>query len=247
MNLRNAQNYTIGLDLGTGSVGWAVVDETGVLYHFKGRPTMGSRLFAQASTAADRRVKRGQRRRYDCRRQRIDRLQDIFAQEMELVDGEFFARLNQSRILPEDKGYRWPLFGKGSFLDPEYHLTFPTIYHLRSHLVYNQKKADLRLVYLALHHIVKYRGNFLYEDAGTSIKASNSNAAGAVEDLAEAVDEYIREARTDLCDVDGEPLVNVDKDAAEAILNSNVGKRAEQREALQESFRAEGKDVKAWA
>ena len=247
MNLRNAQNYTVGLDLGTNSVGWAIVDEMGVLYHFKGRPTMGSRLFAQAAHAADRRVKRGLRRRYDRRRQRIDRLQDIFAQEMKTVDGDFFARLNQSRILSEDKGYRWPLFGSGSLTDPEYHLRFPTIYHLRNHLVHCPEKADLRLVYLALHHMVKYRGNFLHEDAGTSLKASNSNAAGAVEDLIEAVDDYLREVRTDLCDVDGEPLINVDKAAVtDAIQNSNASKRADQRDALRKSFHPKGKYAESW-
>lgn len=42
MNLRNVAkegiNYSIGLDLGTGSVGWAVTDEQGELFSFKGKP-----------------------------------------------------------------------------------------------------------------------------------------------------------------------------------------------------------------
>ena len=36
MNLRDADSYNVGLDLGTGSVGWAVTDEDGELLHFKG-------------------------------------------------------------------------------------------------------------------------------------------------------------------------------------------------------------------
>ena len=39
MNLRKATNYTVGLDLGTASVGWAVVDENGELYHINGKPS----------------------------------------------------------------------------------------------------------------------------------------------------------------------------------------------------------------
>lgn len=43
MNLRNVAkegiNYNIGLDLGTGSVGWAVTDEQGELFSFKGKTT----------------------------------------------------------------------------------------------------------------------------------------------------------------------------------------------------------------
>lgn len=40
MNLRNYPGeYSIGLDMGTGSVGWSVVDEKGNLLHFKKKPT----------------------------------------------------------------------------------------------------------------------------------------------------------------------------------------------------------------
>ena len=35
MNLRNIPSYNVGLDIGTGSVGWAVTDENGNLCHFK--------------------------------------------------------------------------------------------------------------------------------------------------------------------------------------------------------------------
>lgn len=43
MNLRNVGEYNIGLDIGTGSVGWAVIDSDGEICHFKGKPTWGSR------------------------------------------------------------------------------------------------------------------------------------------------------------------------------------------------------------
>ncbi len=169
MNLRNVESYQVGLDIGTGSVGWAVLDDNGDLCRFKGKPTWGSRVFPTAETAAEARVHRGQRRRYDRRRQRIDLLQRFFADEVAKVDPEFFIRLNQARLHPEDRDpahadYRWPLFNGSDFTEKDYYRQFPTIYHLRAHLLKSDEPADIRLVYLALHNIVKHRGNFLHQD-----------------------------------------------------------------------------------
>lgn len=49
--------------------------------------------------------------------------------------------------------------------EKEYHKKFPTIYHLRKHLADSKEKTDLRLIYLALAHMIKYRGHFLYEES----------------------------------------------------------------------------------
>ena len=46
--------------------------------------------------------------------------------------------------------------------DKDYHREFPTIYHLRKALIEEDRAFDIRLVYLALHHIMKYRGHFLF-------------------------------------------------------------------------------------
>lgn len=51
MKLRNAKDYSIGLDVGTGSIGWAVTTRDGDLFTFNHRPTLGSRLFKSALTA----------------------------------------------------------------------------------------------------------------------------------------------------------------------------------------------------
>lgn len=132
MKLRKVDSYNVGLDIGTGSVGWAVTDQDGELCSFKGKHTWGSRLFPSAQTAEDARVHRGQRRRYDRRRQRLDLLQGFFAEEVGKVDPDFFVRLNQSRLLKEDRDpghadYRWPLFdGAHGILEPDYYKRFPT-------------------------------------------------------------------------------------------------------------------------
>ena len=41
---------------------------------------------------------------------------------------------------------------------------YPTIYHLRSTLLTSKRKFHPRLIYLALHHLVKYRGHFLNQN-----------------------------------------------------------------------------------
>lgn len=175
MNLRKFRDksfegsYSIGLDMGTGSVGWAVVDENGELLHFKKQPTWGSRLFDGAQPASEARVHRGQRRRYVRRRWRLDLLQGLFKEEMDKVDPEFFMRLNMSRLVEGD-----PIFNGDDFTIDDYYKRFPTIYHLRKWLMETDEKADLRLVYLAMHNIVKHRGNFLRQDE-KSLKSENAN------------------------------------------------------------------------
>lgn len=196
-NLRKAENYNIGLDIGTGSVGWAVTDENGELYYFKKKPTWGSRLFPNADPASIARGPRGQRRRYDRRRQRLDLLQGFFAEEMGLVDPEFFIRLRQARLLPEDReeghrDYRWPLFNGKDFTEQDYYKKYPTIYHLRKWLMETGEKADIRLIYLAFHNIVKTRGNFLHQD-NPGLSAKNANMGESVKRLCDAVEVWCEE------------------------------------------------------
>lgn len=89
MNLRNAGEYNIGLDIGTGSVGWSVTDQDGNLLHFRGKPTWGSRIFPSAEPASEARTHRGQRRRYARRRWRLDLLESLFQSEVSEVDPDF--------------------------------------------------------------------------------------------------------------------------------------------------------------
>ena len=176
MNLRNFDGrYSIGLDMGPGSVGWSVVDENGKLLHFKKQPTWGSRLFDSAQPASEARVHRGQRRRYVRRRWRLDLLQGLFKAEMDQADPEFFTRLNMSRLVEGD-----PIFNGTDFTADDCYKRFPTIYHLRKWLMETDEKADLRLVYLAIHNIVKHRGNFLRQEE-KSLKSKDANLTAAAE------------------------------------------------------------------
>lgn len=158
-------NYYLGLDIGTNSVGWAVTDENYNLCRFRGKDMWGIRLFEGAETAQDRRLKRNGRRRLRRRVQRIKLLQEIFAEEIGKIDKSFFIRMNESRLHLEDKSVKekHPLFIDKDYSDIEYYEQYPTIYHLRKELIENANYHDPRLVYLALHHIIKARGHFLIE------------------------------------------------------------------------------------
>lgn len=168
--------YSIGLDIGTNSVGWAVITDdykvpskkmkvlSNTDKHFIKKNLIGALLFDEGTTAEDRRLKRTARRRYTRRKNRLRYLQEIFSQEISKVDSSFFHRLDDSFLVPEDKrGSKYPIFATLEE-EKEYHKKFPTIYHLRKYLADSKEKADLRLIYLALAHMIKYRGHFLYED-----------------------------------------------------------------------------------
>lgn len=156
--------YYLGLDLGTASVGWAVTDLNYNIQKFNGKAMWGSRLFDEAKTAEERRVFRSGRRRNGRRKQRIQLLQELFAEEICKVDPGFFIRLKDSKYWEEDKEEKQSntLFNDLGFKDKEYGDKYKTIYHLRNDLIEDASQHDIRLVYLALHHIIKNRGHFLY-------------------------------------------------------------------------------------
>ena len=170
------KNYSIGLDIGTNSVGYSVIFDDNYKVPVKNakvlgntnkksirKNLMGSVLFDSGETAMARRMKRTNRRRIERRKNRIRYLQEIFAPYMMQVDENFFARLQDSFLWEEDKPHsKYPFFGNVE-QEVAFHDNYKTIYHLRKELADGKEKADLRLVYLALAHIVKFRGHFLIE------------------------------------------------------------------------------------
>ena len=167
------EKYYLGLDIGTNSVGWAVTDPSYRLERFHKKDMWGIRLFEQADTAADRRTKRTNRRRLQRRHQRIQLLQELFAEEMARVDDTFFLRLNESKLHLEDKSVqeKYPLFIEKGYTDIDFYQEYPTIYHLRKDLMESDQSRDIRLVYLAIHHLLKYRGHFLIDGSLNSAKS----------------------------------------------------------------------------
>ena len=166
------KDYFIGLDIGTDSVGWAVTDTDYRIQKKNGKALWGVRLFDAAQTAAERRGYRVARRRLERRKQRIEWLREQFAHEIAKVDPAFFLRVDESKFLENDKRLmengqplgRYTLFADRDFTDKDYHKAYPTIYHLRLALMTQDHPFDIRLVYLAIHHILKNRGHFLFGD-----------------------------------------------------------------------------------
>jgi len=165
-NTRGKDKYYLGLDIGTTSVGWAVTDDRYEIIKRHGKALWGIRLFEQANTAEERRAFRTARRRTERRKNRISLLQQLFSEEIAAKDPGFFVRMKESKYIPEDKrdleGKRpelpYTLFADQEFTDVEFHKQFPTIYHLRYTLITQMdEKPDIRLLYLALHHILKHR------------------------------------------------------------------------------------------
>ena len=170
-NNQRMGDYYLGLDVGTNSVGWAVTDKDYNVLKFKGNAMWGVRLFEDAHDASDRRTSRTARRRLARRNQRLLLLQAMFSDEIAKIDPGFFMRLQDSALHEDDKrGAKYSLFADKGFTDKEYYKKYPTIYHLRRDLAASAQEHDVRLVFLALHHIVKHRGHFLYEssDSGES-------------------------------------------------------------------------------
>ena len=169
------KKYNIGLDIGTASVGWAVVETDNQKIIRKGNKRLwGVRLFDPASTAEERRNSRSTRRRYDRRRNRIKLLQNEFQEEINKIDPNFFHKLKETFYHENDyinKKIKLTKEEKQEIKD--YQNKYKTIYHLREKLIKSNEKIDIRLVYLAIHHIIKYRGNFLYNTEGFNVNNLN--------------------------------------------------------------------------
>lgn len=152
--------YSIGLDIGTNSVGWSIITDDYKVPAKKMRVLgntdkeyikknlIGALLFDGGNTAADRRLKRTARRRYTRRRNRILYLQEIFAEEMSKVDDSFFHRLEDSFLVEEDKrGSKYPIFATLQE-EKDYHEKFSTIYHLRKELADKKKQTFVLFILL---------------------------------------------------------------------------------------------------
>lgn len=178
---QQGQNYYLGLDIGTDSVGWAVTDLNYKLLRVNNKNLWGVRLFDEAQQASARRLQRESRRRLERRRLRVNLLQQIFAPAINAKDSNFFARLDDSNLYGEDKREKtkFSLFSDTNFTDIDFHKKYKTFYHLRAAMM-SEANPDPRMVYLALHHIVKYRGHFLIE--GESMNAVE-NIAMPIEEI----------------------------------------------------------------
>ena len=179
-NKKHHRKYYVGLDIGTASVGWAVTDEFYNILKFNSKKMWGVRLFDGAETAEKRRIQRGARRRLNRKKERINLLQNFFAEEISKLDQNFFLRLENSDLYKDDKDKKlkskYTLFNDKNFNDIDYHKKYPTIHHLIMDLIEDDSKKDVRLLYLACHYLIKNRGHFIFEWQKFDMKASLDNS-----------------------------------------------------------------------
>lgn len=181
--------YYIGLNINETAVGWAVADSSYHLLRANGKALWGVRVFDRADSAEERRAFRHARRKRARRAQRIQLLQSLFSDEIGKVDPAFFQRLRESKFDAADKqGVQGPfaLFADPGYTDIEFHQQYPTIYHLRKKLLTEAHPFDVRLVYLAIHHLFKHRGHFRSAVSVSGEVPSFSSALSAVNACLEA-------------------------------------------------------------
>lgn len=165
-NDRKEGKYYIGLDVGTESVGWAVTDEEYDLLRCNGKHMWGVRLFNEACDVSTRRTARSSRRRLERTKTRLQTLEMLMNNAIVKKDPYFFRRLHESSLVIDertDQTDKYALFNDPDYKDEDYQKQYPTVYHLRSELIHSTEPHDVRLVYLAIHHILKNRGHFLFE------------------------------------------------------------------------------------
>lgn len=232
------KEWYLGLDMGTNSLGWAVTDTAYQVIKKNGKALWGIRLFDEGHTAEERRLFRTARRRTQRRSRRIDLLQELFAEAVAEKDPGFFQRMNDSRYLPEDKHVqqRNALFCDPGFTDKDYYKAYPTIYHLRQALMTEDGPFDVRLVYLAVHHIIKHRGHFLFD----SFAAGPDGLPGSREAFA---------ALRDACmDIMGLEIPDTEEAAVAAILTDRrMGVNGKSRALLEHLPQTKEKPVKELA
>lgn len=178
------EDYIVGLDIGTNSCGWVAINSRNELLRLHGKTAIGAHLFDAGNSAADRRAFRITRRRLKRRRWRLKLLEEIFDPYMTEIDPYFFARLKESGLSPlDERKTTSSIIFPTPQEDHQFYHDNPTIYHLRHKLMTEDKKFDLREVYLAIHHIVKYRGNFLYDTPVKDFEASKIDIRDSLEKL----------------------------------------------------------------
>lgn len=233
------QQYYLGVDMGSASVGWAVTDEKYQVKRKKGKDLWGVRTFDIAETAESRRVSRTNRRRQNRRKQRIQILQELLGEEVLKIDAGFFHRMKESKYAVEDKrtldgkpvALPYALFVDKNYTDKDFYKQFPTINHLITYLMTTSETPDIRLVYLALHHYMKNRGNFLHSGDINSVK----DIENVLKQLDNALNDYVVDWSLDL----KKRVADIKK-----IYDQNLG-RGERKKMLINTLAAKTKSEKA--
>ncbi|WBF53233.1 type II CRISPR RNA-guided endonuclease Cas9 [Macrococcoides canis] len=171
----NVKPYVLSLDIGTASVGWSAFDKNFNILKYHDKDAIGVLTFESASTAADRRLQRGARRRYNRRIKRLGLLQEVLAPLVK--NPNFYKYENLSKWKNNNHDFQGKSLSEVlRFLGMDAK-SYPTIYHLQYALLTEKKKFAPELIYIALYHLVKYRGHFLFDQLDLSKRTGNEGVA----------------------------------------------------------------------
>ena len=98
------KEYHLGLDIGTNSIGYAVMDCNYHLMRAKGKTLIGTSLFREGNTAAERRGYRTTRRRLKRRKRRLKLLEaffDPYIFEVNAFGAPYFFQMKRMLIFIE--------------------------------------------------------------------------------------------------------------------------------------------------
>ncbi|QHW37594.1 type II CRISPR RNA-guided endonuclease Cas9 [Staphylococcus ursi] len=176
--------YILSLDIGTGSVGYACMDKEFNILKYYDKDAIGVYLFDGALTAQERRQFRTARRRNNRRIKRLGLLQEILAPLVQ--NPNFYQFQRQFTWKNDNMDFKNKSLSEVlSFLRyaPK---KYPTIYHLQEALLLKDEKFEPELIYIALYHLVKYRGHFLFNYLNIENLSNNDN----MEDFVELIEVY---------------------------------------------------------
>lgn len=204
VNIVMQRPYILSLDIGTGSVGYACMDESFNILKYHHKDAIGVYLFDGADTAEERRLFRSSRRRNNRRIKRLGLLQEILAPLVQNPNFYQFERQHtwkNNNVDFKNKSLSEVLKFLG--YNPK---KYPTIYHLQEELLYKDQKAAAELIYIALYHLVKYRGHFLFNH----LNVENLSNEESLDDLILLIEQY---------EVINETTLNINYEDKKEILN----------------------------
>lgn len=176
--------YILSLDIGTGSVGYACMDKGFNVLKYHDKDALGVYLFDGALTAQERRQFRTSRRRKNRRIKRLGLLQELLAPLVQ--NPNFYQFQRQFAWKNDNMDFKNKSLSEVlSFLGYE-SKKYPTIYHLQEALLLKDEKFDPELIYMALYHLVKYRGHFLFDHLKIENLTNNDN----MHDFVELIETY---------------------------------------------------------
>lgn len=161
--MKKTQPYILSLDIGTASIGYACMDLDFNIKKYYDKDAIGVLIFEGAETAAQRRGFRNARRRKSRRIKRLGLLQETLAPLVK--NPNFYQLLNLHKWKNSNEDFKHRSLSevlKSLGNNPK---DYPTIYHLQQAMQkHPDKKFEPELIFLALYHLVKYRGHFLFNN-----------------------------------------------------------------------------------